>query len=186
MLTGVAGLLAGASSMAVGEYSSVASQRDLLRKQVEEERREIAEAPEEERAELAMIFAQKGMPPERAAQAAADIFKDPEHALDTLVREELGLDPDDLGSPIGAAAASFATFSVGAAVPLAPLLVTSGTAALVSSSALAGLVLGAVGAFLGVLSGTGALRSAARMLVLAALAASLTFGVGHLLGVAVS
>jgi VIT1/CCC1 family predicted Fe2+/Mn2+ transporter len=184
VMTGVAGLLAGASSMAVGEYSSVASQRDLLVRQVEQERREIADAPEEERAELAAILAQKGMPPERAAQAAADIFKDPAHALDTLVREELGLDPDDLGKPFSAAASSFAMFSIGAAVPLAPFLFSRGTGALIASAGLAALVLAGVGIFLGILSGTSPARSAFRMVSLAALAASITFFVGRLIGTA--
>jgi VIT1/CCC1 family predicted Fe2+/Mn2+ transporter len=186
VLTGVAGLLAGAASMAVGEYTSVASQRDLLVRQVEQERREIAEAPEEERAELATILAQKGMPPERAAQAAADIFKDPEHALDTLVREELGLDPHDLGNPLAAAGSSFAMFAIGAALPLIPFALTTGTPALVASCVAAAAVLTSVGAFLGTLAGTGALRSAARMLLLATLAATLTFAIGSLLGATVA
>ena len=115
VVTGFAGLLAGAFSMAAGEYTSVASQRDLLTRQVEMERREIEEAPEEEAAELALIFKQKGLSTEQASRTAAELLKNPESAADTLVREELGLDPTDLGSPIGAALSSFAMFSVGAA-----------------------------------------------------------------------
>lgn len=182
LMTGLAGWLAGASSMAVGEYVSVASQRDLLERQIAQERREIADAPEEEQAELAAIFEQKGLAPDNARQAAAEIFKDPEHALDTLVREELGLDPDDLGSPLAAAGSSFAMFSAGALLPLSPFLFTSGDGALVGSGVLAAIVLGAVGSFLGVLAGTGAFKSAARMILLAALAAAITFGAGHLIG----
>ena len=103
MVTGFAGLLAGAFSMAVGEFTSVASQRDILARQVELERRELAEAPQEEAAELALIFQQKGLSADQATRTAAELLKNPEHALDTLVREELGLDPEDLGSPWGAA-----------------------------------------------------------------------------------
>ena len=127
MVTGFAGLLAGAFSMAVGEFTSVASQRDILARQVELERRELAEAPEEETAELALIFQQKGLSAEHAARTAAELLKNPEHALDTLVREELGLDPDDLGSPWGAAGSSFATFAVGAFIPVVPFFFLQGT-----------------------------------------------------------
>ena len=127
MVTGFAGLLAGAFSMAVGEFTSVASQRDILARQVELERRELAEAPQEETAELALIFQQKGLSPDQAARTAAELLKNPEHALDTLVREELGLDPEDLGSPWGAAGSSFATFAVGAFIPVVPFFFLHGT-----------------------------------------------------------
>jgi VIT1/CCC1 family predicted Fe2+/Mn2+ transporter len=186
LVTGLAGLLAGASSMAVGEWTSVASQRDMLRRQVELERREIQEAPEEEAAELALIFKQKGLTTEQASRVAAEILKNPEHAADTLVREELGLDPGNLGSPWGAAVSSFATFAVGAAVPVIPFLLWHGRGAVVAATALAFLVLGGVGGLVGFLSGTSPLRSGARMLALGALAAGVTFAVGRLLGVAVS
>src|SRR5262249_60067413 len=135
------GLLAGASSMAVGEYTSVASQRDLLARQIELERREIAEAPDEERAELALILEQKGLSTEQATRAAAEIMKNPEHGLDTLVREELGLDPDDLGSPPAAAASSFVMFSIGALVPLFPFLFVAGMTAVALSATAATVVL---------------------------------------------
>jgi len=186
LVTGLAGLLAGAASMAVGEYTSVASQRDILARQVELERREVLEAPEEEAAELALIFKQKGLSTEQASRTAAEILKNPEQAADTLVREELGLDPDDLGSPVGAAVSSFAMFAVGATVPVLPFLFLAGTPAVALSAALAFAVLGAVGAFVGFLSGTNPLRSAVRMVGLALLAAGATYGVGRLLGVAVS
>jgi VIT1/CCC1 family predicted Fe2+/Mn2+ transporter len=183
VMTGLAGLLAGAFSMAVGEYVSVASQRDLIRRQIDIERREIAESPEEESAELAEILEHKGVPADQAEAAAAEIMKHPEEALDTLVREELGLDPEELGgSPMGAALSSFGSFTAGALVPLVPLLVLSGSAAAWGAGILGGVVLGAIGAFLGVLSGTGALRSGARMVALAALAAGATMAVGHLVG----
>jgi VIT1/CCC1 family predicted Fe2+/Mn2+ transporter len=186
VVTGMAGLLAGAASMAVGEYSSVASQRDLLTRQVALERREIEETPEEEAAELALIYKQKGLSTEQASRTAAEIMKNPEQALDTLVREELGLDPDDLGSPIGAAVSSFLMFAVGAFVPVIPFLVSRASYAAVISAGLAGLVLAAVGGFVGFLSGTGILRSAGRMVGLAALAAGITYGVGRLFGASLS
>src|SRR5512137_152247 len=186
VVTGFAGLLAGAFSMAAGEYTSVASQRDLLARQVALEKREIEEAPEEEAAELALIFKQKGLSTEQASRVAAELLKNPESAIDTLVREELGLDPGDLGSPMGAAVSSFAMFAVGAFVPLIPFLLTSGTPAVVAASALGFLVLAGVGGFVGFLSGTGIWRSAGRMVGLGLLAAGVTYGVGRLFGAAVT
>ncbi|MEI7705279.1 MAG: VIT1/CCC1 family protein, partial [Deltaproteobacteria bacterium] len=133
LVTGFAGLLAGSFSMAVGEFTSVASQRDILTRQVELERRELAEAPEEEAAELALIFQQKGLSAEQAARTAAELLKNPEHALDSLVREELGLDPDDLGSPWLVAGSSFATFALGALIPVLPFLFLKGTVAVATA-----------------------------------------------------
>jgi len=186
VVTGFAGLLAGAFSMAAGEYTSVASQRDLLARQVAMEKREIAEAPEEEAAELALIFKQKGLSTEQASRTAAEILKNPESAADTLVREELGLDPTDLGSPMSAALSSFAMFSVGALVPILPFLATSGTPAVAAAAVLAFVVLAGVGALVGFLSGTSLVTSAARMAGLAALAAGVTYGVGRIFGATVS
>ena len=184
VVTGFAGLLAGAFSMAAGEYTSVASQRDLLRRQVEMERREIAEAPEEEAAELALLFKQKGLSAEQASRTAAQILKHPEHALDTLVREELGLDPGDLGSPWGAALSSFGMFAAGAAVPLVPFLFTSGQSALVASTALSVAVLLSVGGALGFLSGTSLPRALVRKLGVLGVG-GLTYLAGKLVGIAV-
>ncbi len=186
VVTGFAGLLAGAFSMAAGEYTSVASQRDLLARQVALEKREIAEAPEEEAAELALIFKQKGLSTEQASRTAAEILKNPESAADTLVREELGLDPGDLGSPMGAAVSSFVMFSAGALVPILPFLATTGTPAVVVAGALAFAVLAGVGGLVGFLSGTNVFTSALRMSGLAALAAGVTYAVGRLFGAAVS
>ncbi len=185
MVTGFAGLLAGAFSMAVGEFTSVASQRDILARQVELERRELAEAPEEETAELALIFQQKGLSADHAARTAAELLKNPEHALDTLVREELGLDPDDLGSPWGAAGSSFGTFAVGAFIPVVPFFFLQGTPAMLVASAASAVVLAGVGGLVGFLAGTPAWRSAARMVGLAALAGGATWLVGRLFGAAV-
>ncbi len=186
VVTGLAGLLAGASSMAVGEYTSVASQRDLLLRQVAMERREIAEAPEEEAAELALIFHQKGLSMEQASRTAAGILEHPDQALDTLVCEELGLDPADLGAPLHAAVSSFVMFAIGATIPVLPFVFLSGNSAVILAAALAGLVLAAVGGIVGFLSGTSVARSAARMVGLAALAAGITYGIGRLFGATVS
>ena len=185
VVTGFAGLLAGAFSMAAGEYTSVASQRDLLSRQVEMEKREIAEAPEEEAAELALIFKQKGLSTEQASRTAAELLKNPEHAADTLVREELGLDPSELGNPRAAALSSFAMFSVGAVIPIVPFLLATGTTAVAAAATLAFLVLAGVGGLVGFLSGTSVVLSAGRMVGLAALAAGVTYAVGRLFGATV-
>jgi len=150
------------------------------------EKREVEEAPEEEAAELALIFKQKGLSTEQASRTAAEILKNPESATDTLVREELGLDPDDLGSPVGAALSSFVLFSVGALVPILPFLATSGAPAIAAASALAGLVLAGVGGLVGFLSGTNVFLSAGRMVGLAGLAAGVTYLVGRMFGATVS
>jgi VIT1/CCC1 family predicted Fe2+/Mn2+ transporter len=170
--------------MAAGEYDSVATQRDMLARQVEMERREIAEAPEEEAAELALIFKQKGLTPEQASRTAAEILKNPDHALDTLVREELGLDPSDLGSPWGAALASFGMFSLGAAIPLVPYLVAEGSTAIAASTGLASVALLGVGAAMSFLSGTPMLPAVGRKVVVLGVGAA-TWLVGRIVGAAI-
>ena len=170
--------------MAAGEFTSVASQRDLLRRQIALERREIEEAPEEEAAELALIFKQKGLSTEQASRTAAEIMKRPESAADTLVREELGLDPHDLGSPGGAAASSFLLFSLGALVPIVPFLLATGATAVIWAAGLAALVLVGVGSLVAFLSGTSVWQGAGRMVLLAALAAGVTYAVGRVFGAA--
>jgi VIT1/CCC1 family predicted Fe2+/Mn2+ transporter len=182
--TGAIGLLAGAASMAAGEYDSVATQRDILTRQVDMERREIAEAPEEEAAELALIFKQKGLSAEQASHTANEILKDPDQALDTLVREELGLDPDDLGSPWGAALASFGMFSIGASIPLVPYLLASGNRAIFASTALASAALLAVGGAMSFLSGTPIMPALGRKVVVLGVGAA-TWFVGRLVGAAI-
>ena len=182
LVTGFAGLLAGACSMAVGEYVSVASQRDLLKRQIDLERRELAESPQEEAGELSLIFRQKGLSAEQAARTTSELLKNPAAALDTLVREELGLDPEDLGSPFGAAGSSLLMFALGAALPLVPLFFASGTLAMLASCLVAAVVLASVGALIGFVSGTSPWKSGLRMLLLAAGAAGLTFGLGRLVG----
>src|SRR5205085_3077053 len=122
LLAGIAGLLAGAFSMAAGEYISMQSQRELYERQIALERAELEAMPEEEEAELAAVYRSKGFTDEEAQRIAHRIFGDPEAALNTLIREELGLDPDQLGSPYGAAAGSFVAFALGAVVPVVPYL----------------------------------------------------------------
>ncbi|HEY3352743.1 MAG TPA: VIT1/CCC1 family protein [Polyangia bacterium] len=185
LLAGVSGLLAGAFSMAAGEYISVRSQRELYERQIALEREELEQMPEEEAAELALIYRAKGLTPELARRVADDIIAQPAKALDTLAREELGLDPDNLGSPWGAALASFAAFAVGAVIPVLPYFFTHGPAGFIISGAASAAALLAVGAILSLFTGRGAVRSGLRMLLIGAAAAAVTFGIGRLIGVAV-
>ncbi len=182
VLSGVAGLLAGALSMAAGEYVSVRSQRELFEHQIELERRELEEFPEEEAAELALIYAARGVPREQARTVARQIIADPERALDTLAREELGLDPEQLGSPWKAAASSFGAFASGASVPLLPFVLEAGAAALALAVGATAAGLFGVGAALSLFTGRGAVASGLRMLGIGAAAGATTFSIGSLLG----
>jgi VIT1/CCC1 family predicted Fe2+/Mn2+ transporter len=184
ILTGIAGMCAGAFAMATGEYVSVRSQRELFEYQIGLERDELAQYPEAEAQELALIYAAKGLRPEEASKLASRIVADPEHALDTLAREELGLNPDELGSPWGAAIASFLSFAIGALLPLAPFMVLSGPRTLPIAIGVTALSLFGVGALLSLFTGRGALTSGLRMLLLGGFAGAVTFGVGRLAGVA--
>ena len=185
LLAGVAGLLAGAFSMAAGEYISMQSQRELFERQIALERAELEAMPEEEEAEMAALYRAKGFPPHEAKAIAARLFENPERALDTLVREELGLDPDQLGSPVGAATGSFIAFAFGASVPVLPFAVTSGVGAFVANLLLSLTALFAVGAGVSLLTGRSALFSGFRQVIIGAVAAGVTFAVGSALGVAV-
>jgi VIT1/CCC1 family predicted Fe2+/Mn2+ transporter len=185
VLAGIAGLLAGAFSMAAGEYISMQSQRELFENQIAMEREEMRVMPEVERDELTDIYRAKGLPKAEAEQVADRLMKDPDKALDTMVREELGLDPDQLGSPWGAAWSSFIAFAVGAVVPLVPFLLGSGINALVAALALSFVALFAVGAAVSIVTGRGFLFSGARQVVIGAAAAAVTFAVGSVIGVAV-
>ena len=186
LLSGVAGLLAGAFSMAAGEFVSVRSQREMYEYQIGLERRELDQYPEQEAEELALIYAAKGMPQDQALELARKIIADPKTALDTLAREELGLNPEDLGSPWGAASSSFACFGIGAFVPLLPFLLSTGTAALLGSIALTAVSLFGVGAVISLFTGRNALRDGLRMLVIGAAAGGVTYVVGKLLGVSLA
>ena len=186
LLTGLAGLLAGAISMALGEWLSVQSSRELNQAQIATERAEILEMPEAEAEELALIYQAKGMSQEEAERAAADIMSDPDAFLDTMVREELGIDPDELGgSAWQAAGTSFALFSLGAIVPVIPFFWLAGGAAVILSLVLAGIALFALGATTALITGTGVVRTGTRSLLLGLVAAGVTYGIGVVLGVTV-
>lgn len=182
LLAGIAGLLAGAFSMGAGEYVSVASQRDVFRREIALERAELRDRPQEEQRELELLYRAKGLDKTTARQAAERIMADPDVALDTLAREELGLDPSELGSPVKVAASSFAAFAAGAIVPVIPYVLTEGGLALGVAIALAAVALVVVGGVVGRLSGLGVIRSALRQLVVGAGAAAVTFVLGRLVG----
>ena len=183
LLAGVAGLVAGAFSMATGEWISVRSQRELYEHEIGMEADELAHFPEEEREELALIFRAKGVDKEEAEAIATRLMSRPDTALDTLVREELGLDPSELVSPWIAAASSFVTFALGAIVPVIPYIVGSGAAALLWAAGLAAMMLLGVGAAISVFTGRPAVRNGTRMLVIGAVSAAATYGVGKLVDV---
>lgn len=190
LFAGVAGLLAGAFSMAAGEYVSVASQRDLFQRELEMEARELREKPEEERKELELIYRAKGMDRATAKAAADRIFADPKAALDTLAREELGLNPDELGNPYKVALSSFAAFAIGAFVVVLPYLLAvvwpslfgSDSVPLIVAITLSVIAMLVVGGLVGRFSGRGVARGALRQFVVGALAAGVTFVIGRVIG----
>jgi vacuolar iron transporter family protein len=187
VIAGFAGLLAGAFSMGAGEYVSMKVQREVFEQLIHKEAHEIATQPEEELRELAQIYQNKGIHPETAGRIAEELMKDPQVALETHAREELGIDmKEGLGSPWAAAGSSFVMFSIGALVPLVPFLFTSGEEAVMISASLSGVTLFGVGGAMTILTGRGFLLSGTRMLAIGAVAAAITYGVGKLLGVAIS
>lgn len=183
LVAGVAGLLAGAFSMAAGEYVSVKSQKELYEQQIALEEQELEVSPLEERDELALIYQAKGIPEAQALALADHIISDPAQAIQTLAREELGLDPASLGSPSAAALSSFAAFSIGAIVPVLGFLLSSGTPALILAAALSALALFGAGVLISIFTGRNAVFSGARMLGIGALAAGVTHLIGRLVGV---
>ncbi len=186
LTAGAAGLLAGALSMASGEYVSVRSQREMYEHQMELERAELAEYPEEEAEELALIYNARGLELAQARAVSRALLANPQRALDVLAREELGLNPDDLGSPGRAATTSFITFAAGAAVPLIPFLAGfTGTRAVEVSASLTFLALFVVGLGLSLFTGRDALRGALRMVLIGGGAGAVSFLVGKALGVAI-
>jgi VIT1/CCC1 family predicted Fe2+/Mn2+ transporter len=186
LLAGVAGLLAGAFSMAAGEYVSVSAQREVFERQIALEREELAMSPEQEREELSLLYQAKGIPSEEADLIAGRLMADPAAALDTMVREELGLDPDELGSPWGAAISSFLAFGAGAVLPVLPYIFAEGTLAFVLSIVLSGLGLFVVGGAITLFTGRNPLFGGLRMLGIGAIAAAITYVVGRLIGVGVA
>jgi len=184
LLAGVAGLLAGAFSMAAGEYISMRTQREVFERLIHLEAHELATEPEEEREELVGIYREKGVPVDIAEQLVDILHRDPDLALETHAREELGLDMETgLGSPWGAASSSFVTFGFGAVVPLIPFMVGSGVAAAVASILASGVTLFAVGAAISILTGKRFYVSGFRMLAVGGAAAAITYGVGRMLHV---
>jgi VIT1/CCC1 family predicted Fe2+/Mn2+ transporter len=184
VLAGIAGLLAGAFSMAAGEYVSMRAQREVFERLIHLEAHELATEPEEEREELIAIFRSKGVPEDVAEQVVDALHQDPQLALETHAREELGLDAASLGSPWAAAASSLVTFAFGAFVPVLPFMIGSGIAATLAAIAAAGVTLFVVGSLLSRLTGRSLLFSGMRMLVIGAAAAATTFGIGNLFHVA--
>lgn len=183
LFAGLAGLLAGAFSMAAGEYVSMASQRDLFKREIDLERQELLEKPEEERLELELIYRAKGLPREQARAVADQIMKNPGIALDTLAREELGLDPNELGSAWKAAVSSFFSFAIGASVVVVPYALFAGMTAFVLAVVLALVSLIVVGGLVGYQSGRGVAFSAGRQVLWGVGAAAVTYLVGSLVGV---
>lgn len=183
LLAGVAGLLAGAFSMAAGEYVSMRAQRELFENEIEIERRELAEDPKGEQKELELIYRSKGLPNATAAQLASEMMSDPDVALDTHAKEELGLNIKELGSPWGAAASSFVSFVIGAIVPVLAYIFFSGSTAFRASLIVSAFALMGVGAMISSYTGRSVLISALRMLLIGFGAAAVTYFVGNVIGV---
>jgi VIT1/CCC1 family predicted Fe2+/Mn2+ transporter len=185
VLAGVAGLVAGALSMASGEWISISSQRELYENELRIEKEEVRAFPEEEREELELIYRAKGIAPDAARALAENIMSRSDVALDTLAREELGLDPAKLGSPWVAAISSFLAFALGALIPLLPFCFGSGTAPIVVAAAVSLLALFATGAATSIFTGRHAGRAGFRMAAIGAVVAAITYGVGSLVGTAI-
>ncbi len=181
-LAGLVSLVSGAFSMAAGEYLSMRAQTELLEHELEMERTEIRRNPQSERQELAAIYTSRGLDPHMADELATEMMRDPELALEVHAREELGIDPAKLGSPVGAAVSSFVAFALGALIPLLPWFVSRAAAAVVASVVLG--VLGAVGigAALGAATGRTPLRPALRHLAVASAAGAVGYALGTLIG----
>lgn len=184
LIAGLAGLLAGSLSMALGEWLSVQSARELYANQIASEAAELEAFPAEEEEELRLIYEAKGLRPEQARELAHRIITgDRAVALDTMAREELGIDPDELGgSAWVAAGTSFALFAAGAVIPVIPFLLGQGTGAILVSAVLAGTALFLLGAAITVLTGQNALRAGLRQLGFGMAAAAITFVIGTALG----
>jgi VIT1/CCC1 family predicted Fe2+/Mn2+ transporter len=181
-LAGLAGLVAGGFSMGSGEYLSMKAQKELLESEIEMERKALLENPVEEQQELQQLFIDRGIEAELAERLSIDLMRDPDLALRTHTREELGIDPSATGSPWMAALSSFWAFVVGAFIPLVPWLWTKTGNQVVWSIVLSAIGAMAVGGAIGWFTRRGIVRSAARQLIIAALAAAVTYGFGHLVG----
>ena len=186
LLAGLAGLLAGAFSMAAGEWVSVQSQRELYEREIAVEREELSAFPEEELEELILIYQAKGLSDDEAKALAGRIMRRPESALDTLTREELGLAPGDLGSPWVAAVSSFGAFAIGALIPVLPFLLGSGTTALIVAIGLSAVTLFMVGSAIAILTGRSPVRGGLRMVAIATVVGLASHLIGRLIGKGVS
>ena len=184
-LAGLAGLIGGAVSMAAGEYISMTAQTELLERELEMERLELKRRPESERAELIQIYRSRGIPSETAEELASELMRDPEVALQTHAREELGIDPGELGSPVAAALSSFLAFAAGALIPLVPWFFGTGTGAIFASVILGLVAALTVGALLARFTGRSVVRSALRQLMWSAVPAAVTYAIGSAVGVGV-
>lgn len=187
LLTGLAGLLAGAISMAMGEWISVQSSRELYLEQIEREKEEISSDPEEELEELVLIYRARGLSEAEAQALASRLMSDPDTALETLARDELGIDPEELGgSAWEAAITSFLLFAAGAVLPVIPYFFLSGGTALAVSAGLSAAGLFLIGAAITLFTGRPVLYSGARQVLFGLVAAGVTFSVGRLIGVAIA
>ena len=185
-VAGVSGLLAGAVSMAAGEYISLKAQAELVERELEIERTSIAEDLEGETAELAALFVHRGLTAEHAERVAAELMSDPEVALEIHAREELGVDPNQLGNPVSAAVSSFSAFALGAFVPLIPWLLGGGDGAMWASAVLGVTAAAVVGAVLARLTERSVLRTVARQVLVVAGACTATYLIGGMLGASVT
>jgi VIT1/CCC1 family predicted Fe2+/Mn2+ transporter len=187
LVAGLAGLLAGALSMAIGEWISVQSAREMYEHQMRVEADELAEVPEEEKEELALIYQAKGMPEQEALRLATRLLEDPRQALDALAREELGVDPDELGgSPSQAAIASFIFFAIGALIPVLPFVFAGGGASAIASALISALALFGLGAAISLLTGRNPFVSGLRQAAFGLAAAGITYGIGTVVGVSLA
>ncbi len=185
IIAGIAGLLAGAVSMAAGEYVSVKAEAELVERELDIERDSLARDPEEETEELASIYMSRGLDPDKARDLAGAVMADPEVALEVHAREELGVDPDSVGDPIGAATSSFGAFVVGAILPLIPWFFASGRGAIIASVFIGLIAALAVGATLAHFTERSKPRTALRQAFIAAVACAVTWLIGSLVGATV-
>jgi len=185
-LAGVAGLVAGAISMAAGEYISMTAQAELIHRELAVEREELRRNPDFERRELVAVYMGRGVPQATAEQVVDALMQDPEVALEVHSREELGIDPTRTGSPLGAAVSSFVSFAIGALIPLIPWFFATGWGAVLVSIVLGAVAALAIGAAIGYFSERSITRAAVRQLLITAVAAAITFGIGRLVGVGVA
>jgi vacuolar iron transporter family protein len=186
-LAGIAGAVAGAVSMAAGEWVSISAQNDLIRRELEVERRELERHPVAETVELAGMYEAHGMTPDQARRAAADVMRQPDEALIVHAREELGVDPEGLASPWQAAALSLVCFLLGALAPVIPWLGSAtGTAPTMSSVAIGVVVAGVVGALIARFAERSVVRSVARQVLIVLGACGITYAIGQLVGISVS